>query len=379
MILHAQNYLRAGKTLDDLKKKHGINYNIRNGKVSLSYDMLNAVNADPVSQQCRGLILRENTWDIVAVPMFRFFNLEQKTDAVSIDWASAQYEEKMDGTLIIVYFDTVQNKWFVATRSVPEADIKIDTYSVTFSELFEVALSKIFTIDNFSLQDFMKNASKNKTYCFELCTPLNRIVCQYDNFEIVLLSVRSLLTLEEENPELSYNLFSMKEIKKYKFDNIANLTNIIREWDPKKHEGVVVKDKSFNRVKVKSPAYIAYNHMRDSLTTSVRGCVETVLLGKDDDVIGMLPEFLVERLLKIKEAVKIIVKNAESDYESIKHIETQKDFAIAAGKRIWPSVLFSIRNGKNKNISEFIKHNSDSKSFQYFIFKKCLEIDPTIQ
>lgn len=379
MILHAQNYLKSGKSLDDLKKDHGVNYNIRNGKVSLSYDMLNAVNADPVSQQCRGLILRESTWDVVAVPMFRFFNLEQKTDAVNIDWASAQFEEKMDGTLIIVYFDTVQNRWYVATRSVPEADIKIDTYSVTFSELFEVALSKIFAIDNFTLQDFMKNSDKEKTYCFELCTPLNRIVCEYAKFEIVLLAVRSIVTLQEENPELHYGEFSLPEIKKYKFDNVENLTNIIRDWDPKHHEGVVVKDKFFNRVKVKSPAYIAYNHMRDSLTTSMRGCVEIVLLGKDDDVVGMLPEFLAERLLKIKDAVKIILKNTESDYESIKHIEVQKDFAIEAGKKIWPSVLFAMRNGKAKSVADFVKLNSDAKPFQDFIYKKCIEIDKTIQ
>jgi hypothetical protein len=44
-------------------------------------------------------VLREGTLDILACPMFRFFNLEQEGVAADIDWGSAVFEEKLDGCL----------------------------------------------------------------------------------------------------------------------------------------------------------------------------------------------------------------------------------------------------------------------------------------
>lgn len=98
-MLLVQMYLQSGKTLEDLKTEHGVKSHETNDKVCFNYDQLEARNSDPLASQCRGLVLRKDTWEVVACPMFRFFNLEQTEVAADIDWASAVFEEKMDGCL----------------------------------------------------------------------------------------------------------------------------------------------------------------------------------------------------------------------------------------------------------------------------------------
>lgn len=93
-----QDYLRSGKTLEDLVVEHGVYSKITNGKIALSYDQLEAKNTDPIACECRGLVLEENTYNIVAFPLMRFFN-DSQVDLIpkDFDWESAKYQTKMDG------------------------------------------------------------------------------------------------------------------------------------------------------------------------------------------------------------------------------------------------------------------------------------------
>lgn len=376
-MLLVQQYLRSGKTLADLQIEHGVKNFCQNGKVNLNYDQIEAKDSDPLSQQCRGLILRENTFDVVAAPMFRFFNMEQVGVAASVDWSTASFEEKMDGTLLICYFDHILDRWFVGTRGRPEADVLMDDSGFTFTSLMDHTLKSIFGPGS-NLQTFMNGHDRNKTYCFELTTPVNRIVCQYDDFNLTLLAVRDNGTLKEENPRPDE--FGLVSIKTYSFSGNQNLIEIIRGWDPKDHEGVVVKDANFNRVKVKSPAYVAYNHMRDSLSTSVRGCLEIILLGKDDDVIGMLPDFIAQRLVKLKSSVAKLITQTQQDYQEIKDISDMKEFALTAQTKPWPAALFALKRGKAKDIQDFLhgKEAGIPNSTLDSVLALCRKVDPDL-
>lgn len=377
--LHVQTYLRSGKSLEDLKNDHGINYHVQNGKISLSYNQILVRDADELSQQCRGLILRDQTFDVVAVPMFRFFNIEQTTIAAEIDWNTASIEEKLDGTLVIVYYDHVANRWFTATRSRPEADVPIDAYSFTFSNLFEMALQKLTKVSEMDLQVFMKSMNKNLTYCFELCTPLNRIVCAYGDFFVHLLAVRDNSSFQELDPKAFADRLGIPQPKTYSFSGLEDLLTIIRKWNPEEHEGVVVKDALFRRVKIKSPAYVAFNHIRDRLSTSIRGCVEIIILGKDDDVLHILPEFIVQRITKIKAALKTFLAKTQADYDAIKHLEDKKEFALAATKCAWPSALFALHQKKVSSLDEHILRHTESNSGLDTIYGFCRKIDPNLE
>ena len=50
--------------------------------------------------------------------------------------------QKLDGSLIIVYFDPIINEWCCATRAVPDADLLMDNQLFTFRTLFEKAVQE---------------------------------------------------------------------------------------------------------------------------------------------------------------------------------------------------------------------------------------------
>jgi hypothetical protein len=368
----------TNKTLEDLYSEHGVKSHITNGKICLNYDQIEASNSDPLACQCRGLILREHTYEIVACPMFRFFNLEQVGVAADIDWDSSVVENKKDGSCIIIYNDDHLNKWCCGTRGRAEADCGIDDSDLTFSNLVDSTCDKMWnqlnTPDNRkrSLEDLMNATQrlhpsvdiKKRTFVFELTSPINRIVCKYDDAELTLLAVRNNITLEEELPQ-AWNAekeFGIKTPEVFSFNNINHLIQVIRGWNPEEREGVVVKDKYWNRVKVKNPSYVAYNHMRCSLSTSLRGCVEVILLGKDDDVIGMMPDVIVNRINNLKPAIKQVLDQTQQDYNEIKDIDDMKQYALLASKKIWPSALFALKRNKTPDLHTFALGNKASVS-----------------
>lgn len=397
-MLLVQQYLRSGKTLEQLKIDHGVKYSITNGKVCLNYDQLEAKNSDPLSQDCRGLVLKEETWDVVAIPMRRFFNMEQTDVAAKIDWSTASFWEKMDGTCIIVYYDhgsrekRIPPGWKCGTRSRCEADASAHDSDLTFAQLVNITIGKIVspgTMYCFSpgLGDLMGNAPITNTYVFELTTPLNRIVCNYKNeYGLTLLAVRDNINFDEKDPELYLDFFKgfdVKIPKKYDFNNVNHMIQVVRDWNPEEHEGVVVKDINFNRIKVKNPSYVAFNHMRDSLQTSIKGCVEVILLEKEDDVIGMMPEPIANRILRLKPVISEVISRTQKDYEEIKHIDDIKEFALEATKRLWPAALFALKRNKTPDIKTFSLGNKPgeakiSGSAVNSMIELCKKIDPEI-
>lgn len=71
--------------------------------VLLKYDQLNSDLGNDIVQECRGLILDSDTFDIVSYPFNKFFNYGE-SHASSIDWDSAYVTQKLDGC---VSFDTM--------------------------------------------------------------------------------------------------------------------------------------------------------------------------------------------------------------------------------------------------------------------------------
>lgn len=383
--LFVQNYLKSGKSLTDLKLEHGVKSFVQNSKISLTYDQIEARDSDPLSQQCRGLILKETSYEAVAVPMFRFFNKEQIGVAASVDLTTAVFEEKLDGTLILIYYDQAVDKWFCATRSRPEADVNVDDGNYTFTDLVNMTIKNNLGFEN--INEWMNscvNLPKTKTFCFEFCSPLNRIVCNYQDFSLTLLSVRDNVTFQEEDPVLYTPTLGIPTIKTYSFSSLSDLIEVVNRWNPKEHEGIVVKDANFNRVKIKSPAYVAYNHMRDSLSTSLRGCVEVILIEKDDDVISMLPDFIGNRIKRLKPIVAQVLRQAQQDFDDLSHIEDMKEFALAAQQKAWPAVLFSLKRGRTSSVLQFAKGNIKDltkipTSAVDTMLSLCQKIDPSIK
>ncbi len=391
-----QDYLRSGKTLEDLILEHGVYSKITNGKIALSYDQLEAKNTDPIACECRGLVLEENTYNIVAFPLMRFWN-DSQVDLIpkDFDWESAKYLSKIDGTLAIVY--SKNDKWYIGTRSRCEADVNIDSLDITFSGLFNMAVAAMGnnTIkgmpSDYNIQSLMScfgEKAKDYTFCFEITSPYNRIVCKYDDIRLTLLMVRNNITFLEEDPKLWLNdktdLFGLKTPEEFHFNNISHMVEFIRDSNPEDTEGLVVIDKNFNRIKVKSPQYCAFNKMRDSLSTSIKGCVEVILLGKDDDVVVMMPDLIADRIRKLKPIIQFVMHKAEEEYSNIKHIDNMKEFAGQAELTIWPSAMYALKRNKTPNLHTWALGNKPEvskipSSAVETMLSMCERVDPSIK
>jgi hypothetical protein len=121
-LVFAQELLRDGMSPAELFERHRVHVKPHNGKVSLIYDQIEASPADPVACQCRGMVLREGTWDLLAYPFDRFFNYGQP-EAEGLNLETSAFQEKLDGTLIIAYWDDRDSRWHTATRSLTEAHL----------------------------------------------------------------------------------------------------------------------------------------------------------------------------------------------------------------------------------------------------------------
>jgi len=72
-----------------------------------------------ISQECRGIIVDKNqNWDIISFPFLKFFNYG-KPITHQIDWDSAKIYEKVDGSIMTMYY--YDNRWNVASSGILDA------------------------------------------------------------------------------------------------------------------------------------------------------------------------------------------------------------------------------------------------------------------
>lgn len=386
-MLQVQEYLKT-HTFGELIAEHAIypSFNKSFTKFSLNYDQIDSKDSDPLVQESRGLVLSAVDFspyklvevnkklqyqDIVpgetviqAHAFNRFFNYGQGA-AAKINWNDPKLRvfEKYDGTLGIVscHFDG----WHVSTRSVPEADLMMDNQIFTFRTLFEKGL-KDSTGMNF--EELTSHLNPDVTYMFEITSPLNTIIVKYPSYQVVLLGARykggNEINIDDINipgvlKAVYYNLGSIEAVKDY-VDGRSAI----------EHEGVVVVDSNFNRVKVKNPEYLTYSKASTSLSSSPRNCLQLVLSGNVDDYIPLMPDVISERLILIKEKLSNYIRKYEEVYNSIyseaegKSPGDRKEFALTVkryGVKL-TSPMYLIYQGKFSSVRDYFSRDTNNWS-----------------
>ena len=117
--LHVQRFLRQ-QPLNEIQeyrvkhRRHGRFPNL----VLLKYD-IKAPFGEPLVQECRGIVLDESDgWKVVSRAFDKFFN-HGEGHAAPIDWSTARVQEKLDGSLAVMYH--YAGEWHVATSGSPDA------------------------------------------------------------------------------------------------------------------------------------------------------------------------------------------------------------------------------------------------------------------
>lgn len=330
------------------------------------YDMINSPMGNPIVQEARGMILDSSkNWEIVARPFDKFFNEGEGYNA-PIDWSSARVQEKLDGSLMIMYY--YDGDWRIASSGTPDAGGQVHSLNMTFADLFWEVWNKL----GYELPDA---SYRHQTFMFEMMTPYNRVVVPHKESKIALIGVRHNPTGLEQNVDLYYGM-DWQIVKSFKLGSLEDVVKSFDHFDGIEQEGYVVVDGNFNRVKIKHPGYVAIHHLKGDDGPSHKKMLEIVVSGESSEVLTYFPEWkpvynevkeVFEKTLGELNLEYITASNLTADYAqsfsagggvSLSPARLQKEFAVHVKGSKCPDALFKMRIGKIKTFREYFTNIS---------------------
>lgn len=343
-MLHIQSYLRNGGILRRIVDELGLDCKVQDGKVLLNYSMIDSPKLNPIVQECRGLILYEDNWDVASMAFERFFNYGESGAAdLGSDLSKCMVLEKLDGTMISLWWDRTALKWTVSTRGMVYAEGSVGQLSTKkFSELFWEGFQN--SMGHCNLEQF----NPKLTYVFELTSLENRIVTPYSKTGVTLLTARNMTTLHELSRgalEHEAKRLGVPLVKTYDMSDWESLMKM--QGQAPTFEGyVVVRESqgSHRRVKVKNPAYLAISKLFGKGTTE-KALLELIKCGDWPEFLSYYPEY--EKNVKHLQAVfQKLCDVVRRDYLELVPLTDRKDFALKATQKMFPSILFWMRDGR---------------------------------
>lgn len=295
-MLELQKFMQEHENWAELLAAEPYNLKISydNDLVMFKYNQLTADFSIPLVCEARGIILeRKLPYRVVCWPFEKFFNYGEPY-AAQIDWSTTSVQEKIDGSLMKCYY--WNGEWRLATNgniNAYLAPLGGDSEFQTYGELWD----SIWPSWRETMNEY---GSKQVTYMFEMVSPYNKVVIPYQESEIYFLGWRDNITGYELLPTDSnishyclmpnvYPLDSLEEV-------IAAANNL--PWD---QEGYVVCDGSFNRVKIKSPAYLVAHYAATNGIITKKRLIKIILAHEEDEFLVYCSEY--------KEAIEEIKKD----------------------------------------------------------------------
>ena len=238
---------------------------------------------------------------VACLPFFKFFNQGERHAHTAPEDDIVSIQRKADGSLIKVF--NHRDTWVVATNGTAVDD-------GNFRDLFERAI-------NLKVENFDHVFSPHKTYLFELCSPENKVVVEYEEPHAKLLLTRCKYTFVELPNEPYYGHYEAIET--------------VDVFDPDEigEEGVVVVYKGGHRIKCKTKWYTSLHKVMgksfngshwDNVVSAIHG-------GFYDDVIVMVPPKHRERADKYMESLRDFDTHVEqmiSPYKLEKQTDKEK-------------------------------------------------------
>lgn len=319
-MLAVQQYLRSGKTLEQLEEELDIH---SNPHPTLPIFKLNYGIASPkmnnIVRDCRSLTL-DNAYNLISRAFPRFFNLHEVPEINDqFNWGDFSCCEKVDGWLCVVFY--YNNQWIISSRSA-FGDNKIDGTTYSFQEVFFKAVDpgKLTLLD------------KKVSYVFELCSKYTKIVRQYEGVNAYLLTAyRGESELSDSYCDNVMRILDVPRPQKFLFRSAQEVYDFIRhkESNDKTYEGVVLRDSNNLRIKVKSSTYVALHRLRGegSNLVSPKYIIPLVLTGEMDEILQYWSEYT-EEFHQVKDRLDLHLGRVCDLWEKVKNIPEQKDFAL---------------------------------------------------
>lgn len=370
-MLKIQEFIHANANWQELLSAAPYNLKISedNGFYLFKYNQITSDFNQEICREARGLILdSQDNFRVVRMAFSKFFNFGEKY-AASINWDKAAASEKIDGSLMSVWF--ARGEWHLSTNGVIDAfkaPLAGESPYQTFGQLFESVLP---------LCVFKGNRWENLCFTFELVSPFNRIVIEYPKTEIYLLSVRRMDTLEEEKEFGALRRIAAsvgaKRPKVYQLTNQKDYEELVASMDDS-HEGIVVCDDKFNRVKIKTLHYFELHRMAHNGNVPLETIVDLVRTNETEEFLAYFSQYryAVEEIQKRVEAVYRAVEQVVSDVADWEkenlmtdYRARRKEFALWVREQTYPSMLY-FKAYQEEDIVGFVKQMPNAAFIRTF-------------
>jgi len=315
----------------------------------LNYNLFESDLDNKIVRQCRGTCV-EVDGDYVRVicaPYLKFFDINDP-HADSINWNSDKLkcEEKLDGQLLKMFKYDGVDYW--VTNGGVSIDTPIDycTEDVhNYKELLSKALLTsgsekgqgcVYDDISFSCRmNWVYRIPNGWTLMFELTSPQNKIICNYDECKLWFHGVRD-SEGNELSPEYVKTMLGVPyDIpKRYNLSKKEDILAALEKFNGKEHEGFVVVDEAtWTRVKMKSPNYLALKYIQDNDTPEG---IWTLVVSEQYDDFPELKDKAEEQLNEIKLFNIKLAGYITLAKEEYKKFQSRKDYAIWVNKEVEP-------------------------------------------
>lgn len=289
-----------------MAEKH-IKINKYHDLYTFKYDQLNCDFNDPVVREARGIILwipeQPNAARpcVVARAFDKFMNYGQE-GADSIDWASARVQQKIDGSLIkLYYWNGVWRFGTNGTSCAAEAPVPSATYSY---------MDLILRANDYNKIKFSE-LNKQYTYIFELVSPFDEHVIPATETKLWHIGTRDRFG-QEYNVDIGidkpreYDLHTLNAA----LDAVQHLNDNLATPE---FEGFVVVDKNWHRVKIKTKEYLAGHHAKALIGELSKKKFEEMSMSEAKDIaVSKLP--LKEQAAYYYYVAQLAEKRWEADF-----------------------------------------------------------------
>lgn len=329
--------------LESLHTDFGIDIKDYGEFVVLNYDQIESPKFNPIVDECRGLILAKNTWQVLCRSFDRFYNFGEDPHTHHFRIEKATVTEKIDGSLIRFWWNPFRNIWCVATRKMAFAEGPVTNGTCTFADI----IARVVANPNKFFEDDVE-LRRNTIIC-ELVSPETRVVKPYGETAIYYLGMRNndtgqYIDVPDETPyrrfDFGWYFAGFKKPRVYTFGTFIECleaANALPTFD----EGYVTCWNDW-RIKVKSPAYLALAHLRNNGALSLSRMLYLICTGEDAEYLSYFPEDA-PVIQPWVDAYARLRDEAETVYFIHKDIFDQKEFALTVKDKPYAGMLFTMR------------------------------------
>ena len=296
--------------------------------VILKYNQLSSDFNDPLVREARGSIFFQDhlsgLWTRVCHPFDKFGNYGESY-VPHINWSTARVYEKVDGSLIKMWY---HGGWHISTNGTIDACYaQSQDGETSYYKLVLRALREHGDADK-----FFQSLNTEITYMFELVSPDNRMTVPYNETRLYLIGARDNESDEELDPDwvfLTIDSGAPGMIKLPKSYPLQTLEDCIAAAEAMgcDEEGFVVCDHKFNRVKVKSPAYLYASHLRFNNCITTKKVIKIIREGILDDFVSYNADYK-EKVDLVMQAGRVLAVAMEEAWAAHSWClpETKRDY-----------------------------------------------------